>query len=102
MQVAQANKRRQDHQLLVCHDLQGGYGDDSLVQGGADPEQYSIYAWHLIDLFVYFSHRRVTIPPPSWIDAAHVHGVPVSAFLNLPVKRYSHAHILRLPLGYCC
>ena len=29
------------------------------------------------DVFVYFSHNRVTIPPPSWISASHVHGTRV-------------------------
>lgn len=63
--------------LLVCHDLQGGYGDDSLVSGSTDPEQFALYAWHLIDSFVYFSHNLVTIPPPGWTAAAHLHGVKV-------------------------
>ena len=63
--------------LLVCHDLQGGYGQDSLFGGGTDPEQFALYAWHLIDTFVYFSHSLVTIPPPGWTGAAHLHGVKV-------------------------
>lgn len=29
------------------------------------------------DIFVYFSHNRVTIPPPSWISASHIHGTRV-------------------------
>ena len=31
----------------------------------------------MIDIFVYFSHHFVTIPPPCWSNAAHTHGVPV-------------------------
>jgi len=38
---------------------------------------YMINAWQYIDLFIYFSHARFTIPPPMWTDTAHRHGVPV-------------------------
>lgn len=38
---------------------------------------YSFTRWHGIDAFVYFSHARVSIPPPGWIAAAHRSGVPV-------------------------
>ena len=42
-------------------------------------EAYRLNAWHCVDVFVYFSHHLVTIPPPGWINAAHRNGVPVSA-----------------------
>ncbi|KAK2442160.1 cytosolic endo-beta-N-acetylglucosaminidase [Trifolium repens] len=67
------NRRR----LLVCHDMAGGYSDDKWIQGGTNPNAYAIWHWHLIDVFVYFSHSLVTIPPPSWINTAHRHGVKV-------------------------
>ncbi|KAK7281105.1 hypothetical protein RIF29_08805 [Crotalaria pallida] len=63
--------------LLVCHDMGGGYLDDKWVQGGPNPDAYAIWHWHLIDVFVYFSHSLVTLPPPCWINAAHRHGVKV-------------------------
>ncbi|KAJ9160380.1 hypothetical protein P3X46_025787 [Hevea brasiliensis] len=63
--------------LLVCHDMQGGYGDDKWVQGGSNPEAYAIWHWYLIDVFVYFSHYLVTLPPPCWTNTAHRHGVKV-------------------------
>ncbi|KAL5708362.1 mannosyl-glycoprotein endo-beta-N-acetylglucosaminidase [Ranunculus cassubicifolius] len=64
--------------LLVCHDMAGGYtDDDKWIQGGRNEEAYAIWHWHLIDVFVYFSHNLVTIPPPCWINAAHTHGVKV-------------------------
>ncbi|KAK2462504.1 hypothetical protein APHAL10511_005474 [Amanita phalloides] len=55
--------------LLVCHDFKGGYTES--------PESlsYTFNFWSIIDVFVYFSHHRVTIPPPAWINAAHRHGV---------------------------
>ncbi|KAI4306874.1 hypothetical protein L6164_030116 [Bauhinia variegata] len=67
------NRRR----LLVCHDMAGGYIDDKWVQGGTNPDAYAIWHWHLIDVFVYFSHNLVTVPPPCWTNAAHRHGVKV-------------------------
>jgi mannosyl-glycoprotein endo-beta-N-acetylglucosaminidase len=60
---------------LLCHDMMGGYQVDRFVQGSSTIEDYHFYHWHLIDTFVYFSHNLVTIPPPSWINSAHLHGV---------------------------
>ncbi|OEL25008.1 Cytosolic endo-beta-N-acetylglucosaminidase 2 [Dichanthelium oligosanthes] len=63
--------------VLVCHDMEGGYRDDAAPQGGADPDAYALWHWHLVDVFVYFSHYLVTLPPPCWTNAAHLHGVKV-------------------------
>ncbi|KAG5558046.1 hypothetical protein RHGRI_008075 [Rhododendron griersonianum] len=63
--------------MLVCHDMAGGYTDDKWVQGGSNPEAYAIWHWYLMDVFVYFSHDLVTLPPPCWTNAAHKHGVKV-------------------------
>ncbi|XP_047983700.1 cytosolic endo-beta-N-acetylglucosaminidase 1-like isoform X1 [Salvia hispanica] len=62
---------------LVCHDMAGGYTDDRLVQGGANADAFAIWHWYLIDVFVYFSHNLVTLPPPCWTNTAHRHGVKV-------------------------
>jgi len=65
-------------QLLVCHDMMGGYLDyESTPQGTADASEYRIWHWDCMDIFVYFSHHLVTIPPAGWIHAAHKHGVKV-------------------------
>ncbi|XP_062231133.1 cytosolic endo-beta-N-acetylglucosaminidase 1-like isoform X3 [Phragmites australis] len=63
--------------VLVCHDMQGGYRDDAEPQGGDNPAAYALWHWHLVDVFVYFSHCLVTLPPPCWTNAAHLHGVKV-------------------------
>ncbi|XP_038876448.1 cytosolic endo-beta-N-acetylglucosaminidase 1-like isoform X2 [Benincasa hispida] len=63
--------------ILVCHDMAGGYIDDKWVQGGTNPDAYAIWHWYLIDVFVYFSHDLVTLPPPCWTNTAHRHGVKV-------------------------
>jgi len=62
---------------LVCHDMKGGYLDDSYILGSSNSEAYCFTQWNLIDTFIYFSHHFITIPPPSWIHAGHLHGVPV-------------------------
>ncbi|XP_073122307.1 cytosolic endo-beta-N-acetylglucosaminidase 1 [Henckelia pumila] len=61
--------------ILVCHDMAGGYTDDRFVQGGTNADAYAIWHWYLIDVFVYFSHNLVTLPPPCWTNTAHRHGV---------------------------
>ncbi|KAB2011050.1 hypothetical protein ES319_D10G288300v1 [Gossypium barbadense] len=63
--------------VLVCHDMQGGYVDDKWIQGGENSGAYAIWHWYLIDVFVYFSHYLVTLPPPCWTNTAHTHGVKV-------------------------
>lgn len=57
--------------------MAGGYIDDKWVQGGENSEAYSNWHWYLMDIFVYFSHNLVTIPPPCWVNTAHTHGVKV-------------------------
>ncbi|CAN6569020.1 unnamed protein product [Malus baccata var. baccata] len=63
--------------VIVCHDMAGGYGDDKWIQGGTNPNAYAIWHWYLIDVFIYFSHSLVTLPPPCWTNTAHRHGVKV-------------------------
>ncbi|NWI54826.1 ENASE acetylglucosaminidase, partial [Calyptomena viridis] len=62
---------------LVCHDMRGGYLEDRFIQGSATRNPYVFYHWRYIDIFVYFSHHNVTIPPVVWTNAAHRNGVPV-------------------------
>ncbi|XP_042512682.1 cytosolic endo-beta-N-acetylglucosaminidase 1-like isoform X2 [Macadamia integrifolia] len=64
--------------ILVCHDMSGNYLDDKWIQGGSNAEGYAICHWYLMDIFVYFSHTLVTIPPPCWTNTAHTHGVKIN------------------------
>eukprot|EP00850_Spirogloea_muscicola_P020113 SM000207S06188 [mRNA] locus=s207:137974:139855:- [translate_table: standard] len=74
MAAAEAGRPR----LLVCHDLRGGYTEDAEAQGGAlGSNAFCLWDWDLVDTFVYFSHELVTVPPPGWISAAHLHGTQV-------------------------
>lgn len=36
-----------------------------------------LWQWDQIDLFIYFSHHLITVPPPAWTAAAHRNGVRV-------------------------
>ncbi|KAJ3508188.1 hypothetical protein NLJ89_g5891 [Agrocybe chaxingu] len=61
--------------LLVCHDYKGGYNESSFARS------YTFNFWSTCETFVYFSHHRVTIPPPGWITAAHRQGVKMLGVL---------------------
>jgi hypothetical protein len=65
-------------QLLLCHDFRGGYlGSDTGHFGStADAEAYTVERWPSVDVFCFFAHRMVAVPPAEWIAAAHRHGVP--------------------------
>lgn len=47
--------------VLVCHDLAGNYHGDRFVHG-SQLDEYNFTHWNEIDVFVYFSHKRVTVP----------------------------------------
>lgn len=62
-------------QMIVCHDMRNNYLCDRYFQGFNDARDYTFYHWNLIDIFIYFSHHFITIPPESWINAAHENNV---------------------------
>ncbi|KAI0789917.1 glycosyl hydrolase family 85-domain-containing protein [Abortiporus biennis] len=78
--------------LLVCHDYKGGYHEK------LDGISYTFNFWSLCDIFIYFSHYRVTIPPPGWINAAHRNGVKMLGTLIFE-HQASEEDALRLVLG---
>lgn len=47
------------------------------IDGCAEGNGYTFYRWSNIDIFVYFSHHFVTIPPPGWINLAHRNNVKI-------------------------
>ncbi|KAG5187119.1 cytosolic endo-beta-N-acetylglucosaminidase-like protein [Tribonema minus] len=59
--------------------MRGGYLADRFVLGAeySEDDGFRLYDWDVIDVFVYFSHHLVTIPPQGWIDVAHRHGCRV-------------------------
>lgn len=75
--------RGNEPQLLVCHDLDGNYHSDALPQGDSNSDYYRLTEWSNVDVFVYFSHALVTIPPVGWINAGHRNNTPVSKMEKL-------------------
>lgn len=59
-----SNHVRPTPKLAVCHDFKGGYTEDPNQRG------YTLEHMHLVDTFIYFSHKRVSIPPIGWLTAA--------------------------------
>ncbi|CAK1362274.1 Cytosolic endo-beta-N-acetylglucosaminidase [Cercospora beticola] len=69
-----------DHgaKVMLIHDYQGGYNDYESCQGQVVPkEQYSCNHLQFVETFVYFSHRLVSVPPPTWTNTCHRNGVIV-------------------------
>lgn len=47
------------------------------INGCTDGNGYTFYRWSNIDIFVYFSHHFITIPPNGWIQLAHDNDVKI-------------------------
>ncbi|XP_057331605.1 cytosolic endo-beta-N-acetylglucosaminidase [Microplitis mediator] len=69
--------RDKQPKTIVCHDMKGGYLEDRFIDGSSAQDSYIFYHWSIIDIFIYFSHYTITIPPYGWIHTAHKHGVKV-------------------------
>lgn len=65
--------------VLVCHDFKGGYHSSESSQGRFpfSDTAYTTEYLQYVTTFVYFSHKRVTIPPVSWINLMHRNGIKV-------------------------
>ena len=62
---------------LACAQVLSG-PSAAFPQGTCHTDYYRLSHWNWIDMFCFFSHAMVAIPPPGWINAAHRNGVPVS------------------------
>lgn len=58
--------------LIVCHD----HGDNYKLDIGHHDKSFSYryFHWAHTDIFIYFSHQRLSIPPAGWTDTAHRNG----------------------------
>jgi|GEM_PF-3572768 len=72
--------------LFLYHDMYGGYipDGDLYPQGTANPNYYDFNFWQYTDIFSYFTHHWLAVPPPAWINAAHRNGVPMLGNLTPP------------------
>jgi hypothetical protein len=73
-------------QLFLYHDMYGGYipDGDLYPQGTCNPRYYAFNFWQYVDIFSYFTHHWIAVPPPAWINAAHRNGVPMLGNLTPP------------------
>lgn len=70
--------QNQTSNVLLCHDYSGNYHDyESAVPIGVDQEFYSCEYLQYVNTFVYFSHKLICVPPPSWTNTLHRNGVKV-------------------------
>eukprot|EP01133_Synstelium_polycarpum_P015681 gene15681-18635_t len=64
--------------LIHCHDMMGGYlGYEKDPSGASSSNHYTFNYWQLVDIFIYFTHNRISIPPVGWIDASHRNGTKI-------------------------
>ena len=77
--------------VLLCHDYSGGYHDyESVRPFLREDKMYACNYPQYVDTFVYFSHKLVCVPPPTWINAMHRNGVKVlGTFIVEPGKAHS-------------
>lgn len=65
--------------VVLCHDIPADVCEENFTQGhykeGHSADNYRFVQLDSIDIFIYFVHYTVTIPPPAWIDIGHKHGV---------------------------
>jgi endo-beta-N-acetylglucosaminidase D len=64
--------------VLLIHDYSGNYHDyESAQASGVEEESYTCDYLQYVDTFIYFSHKLVCVPPPTWTNMLHRNGVKV-------------------------
>ena len=62
--------------VLLCHDYAGNYHDyEGVSRAGLDEDKYTCEYLQYVETFIYFSHKLVCVPPPTWINTLHRNGV---------------------------
>ncbi|PXF49193.1 Cytosolic endo-beta-N-acetylglucosaminidase [Gracilariopsis chorda] len=88
-----ALRRLQPARLLLCHDFRDSYHPWEANADGIQGDQCQLQTywrfnhWAYVDVFVYFSHYCVTIPPLGFIHAAHRHGTLILGTLIFEWQR---------------
>jgi endo-beta-N-acetylglucosaminidase D len=79
-------KYRKKSRTMLIHDYKGGYNDYESCQGADIAEDmYSCEYLQSVDSFVYFSHKLVSVPPPTWTNTCHRSGaLTLGTFLVEP------------------
>jgi len=82
--------------VLLCHDYSGNYhGYEAMQATGVDEESYTCEYLQFIDTFIYFSHKLVCVPPPSWTNLLHRNGVSVLGTLLVEPQSQGAEELLR-------
>ena len=80
--------------VLLCHDYSGGYHDyESVRPSLLEDKMYACNYPQHVDTFVYFSHKLVCVPPPTWINPMHRNGVKV---LGTFIVEPGTTHVMRM------
>eukprot|EP01059_Diplonema_ambulator_P036881 TRINITY_DN9461_c0_g2_i1.p1 TRINITY_DN9461_c0_g2~~TRINITY_DN9461_c0_g2_i1.p1 ORF type:complete len:823 (+),score=103.53 TRINITY_DN9461_c0_g2_i1:253-2469(+) len=71
--------------ILICHDMQGNYTKSDKSPYGCHTDDadslWRVRQWGLCDVFAYFAHTLLAIPPIGWINACHTNGAKCLASL---------------------
>lgn len=64
--------------VLLIHDYAGNYHEyESVQSSGVGEELYACKYLQCVESFIYFSHKLVCVPPPTWTNLLHRNGVQV-------------------------
>ena len=67
---------KQRSKTILCHDFKGGYLDvDAIRAPSVRESMWSCADLQSVEAFIYFSHRLVSCPPPTWVNCLHQNGV---------------------------
>ena len=72
--------------VLLMHDYRNGYiesGYEGSQGAFISHEEYALEYWQRVEVFDYFAHYRVSIPPSSWVNAGHRNGTLVLGTFSL-------------------
>jgi endo-beta-N-acetylglucosaminidase D len=87
--------------VLLCHDYAGNYHDyESVQELGQNDEMYTCEYLQYVDMFVYFSHKLVCVPPPTWTNVLHRNGVKaLGTILIEPQTKETERLLIRTGTG---
>ncbi|KAL6707074.1 hypothetical protein ACN47E_004826 [Coniothyrium glycines] len=82
--------------VLLIHDYAGNYHDyEGAAAVGVTQESYSCEYLQYVESFIYFSHKLVCVPPPSWINTLHRNGVRVLGTLIIEPQTEGSEYLLQ-------
>ncbi|KAF1835253.1 hypothetical protein BDW02DRAFT_578972 [Decorospora gaudefroyi] len=82
--------------VLLIHDYSGNYHEYESVQGiGVADDMYACEYLQHVDTFIYFSHKLVCVPPPTWSNTVHRNGVRVLGTLLIEPQTEGWGDLLK-------